>query len=72
MSGLLSTGVGDHPDTARSLNNLALLLGSMNGRSADVVGVWTECVRVYAAAYGAEHDETVDARRRLAAAAARV
>jgi len=53
-----------HPDYARSLNNLAVLLRT-TGRRVEAAPLYEEAVRVMGAALGPEHPDTRTMRANL-------
>ncbi|MGO9423438.1 tetratricopeptide repeat protein, partial [Roseiarcus sp.] len=56
----------DHPDVARDLNNLALLLHSTN-RPNEAELLYRRALAIFEKSLGADHPNTVTARENLAA-----
>ena len=58
---------GEHPDTLRTRNNLALAINAQ-GRSAEAETMWRELLPLREKVLGGEHPDTLTTRNNLASA----
>ena len=56
----------DHTSVAATLNNMAVVRHDL-GQNEEARALYRRCEAIYSAAYGADHSETVDARRKAEA-----
>ena len=55
----------DHPDVANTKYNLALLYKNKLNNKVEAKKLFEDCVRIYTTAYGEDHTETIDAKKKV-------
>ena len=55
----------DHPDVADTKYNLALLYKNKLDNKVEAKKLFEDCVRIYTTAYGEDHTETIDAKKKV-------
>ena len=55
----------DHPDVADTKYNIALLYKNKLDNKVEAKKLFEDCVRIYTTAYGEDHTETIDAKKKV-------